>query len=140
MLSSGINGTCENGWFQFYNKCIFFGTTYHNFDQALQLCHDKGSYLVEIDSASKQLLIENSIPVSNNLYWIGLKDIVGNNSLSDHFWIHSNRSWKEVGYQNLSPFNLSHSLLRCIALYSISPFYWYDKYCDSYYLPICEKG
>ena len=111
-----------------------------NFEQSINYCQSKESYLVEIDNACKELFIENSVPTGSNLYWIGLKDVVGNDNLDEHIWLKSNRSLTEVGYDKFSSTNPDHFYQQCVILRNKPPFQWYDRECEDLYKPICEKG
>ena len=111
-----------------------------DFEQSIKYCHNQGAYLIEIDSADKELFIENSVPVISNLYWIGLKDIIGDNRLESHIWLHSNQSLTEVSYQNWYPNNPNHLHEQCVILRNYPPFLWFDRECEDLYKPICEKG
>ncbi|EDV19658.1 uncharacterized protein TRIADDRAFT_61845 [Trichoplax adhaerens] len=139
VASDAVNGTCDPGWLQFRDKCISFSSKM-NYENALKYCQNIKSSLMEIDSVEKESFVASSVPDSSNVYWLGLIDLVGNDSINDHVWVQSNRSVIATGYQNWGLSNPGKASQRCVVLRNSPPYQWYDRSCDDTYYAICEKN
>ena len=67
-------------------------------------------------------------------HYIGLKDMVGNNNISDYKWVHDGSS---LTYQNWRPGEPDMGSQLCVAMRGTEG-KWVDGYCSAPMLSICE--
>ena len=115
--------------------------TYASVTNAISYCNASGAYLVEITNPIKQCFVEQNL-LLNEVTWTGLKDVVGDDQLSSHRWMHSNLSILETGYTKWSNLSPDKTYQECIALVltGSGDWKWYDRECTNLYHFICEKG
>merc|ERR1711936_121422 len=75
-------------------SCYHESTVSMTWYQSQQYCRDMGGYLLEIDSAAEQQVIESLVPLHSGVaYWIGLGRTPGEG------WVWA-ESWSEAAYTN----------------------------------------
>ena len=94
---------CPIDWENYDNtSCIKFFKKIMNYNNAIIHCQESyNSGLVFIDSQAKHDFIANIYVDSYTLvkpYWIGLKDVVGDNSIASFQWFQKNKFLNETGF------------------------------------------
>ena len=131
--------TCPDGnWHEFEGSCYKVYATTTDFISAQQHCLAESGHLAVIDSSKKTDFIRNNV-TQNHLskYWIGLRDIIGDNQETSYQWISTNQSLNSQVYRNWLndiPVEVDYT---CV-IYSANG--WINIPC-SYKVPfVCEKN
>ncbi|EDV19662.1 uncharacterized protein TRIADDRAFT_61849 [Trichoplax adhaerens] len=136
---------CPSDWY-FYgpeNVCLHLVDKNAKFHIAKKTCWNNFTAgLLYIDSAKKENFIKTNIIVNKHtFYWLGLKDLVGDDKLESHRWLASNKTLAESNYINLANNRPPRiDAYKCIIIYFRRTPEWREERCGSKNKFICEKG
>ncbi|RDD36869.1 hypothetical protein TrispH2_011071 [Trichoplax sp. H2] len=130
---------CDNGWTKISNRCFKPSEGSNTFDNARRACQGfPGGDLAVDDSYATHNGLYFILHV-NVRYWIGLKDLVGDNVVSDYHWLATNQS-VTTGPQFWMSLYPTNKFYRCVHLADILLlFIWRDGSCNDFYRYVCQK-
>ncbi|EDV21263.1 uncharacterized protein TRIADDRAFT_60117 [Trichoplax adhaerens] len=130
---------CDNGWTKISNRCFKPSEGSNTFDNARRACQGfPGGDLAVDDSYATHNGLYFILHV-NVRYWIGLKDLVGDNVVSDYHWLATNQS-VTTGPQFWMSLYPANKFYRCVHLADILLlFIWRDGSCNDFYRYVCQK-
>ncbi|EDV19664.1 uncharacterized protein TRIADDRAFT_61851 [Trichoplax adhaerens] len=136
---------CPDGW-HFYgqdNICLHLVDKAAKFDVARSICQDDfKAWLLYINGADKENFINTKI-ISDKykFYWLGLKDVIGDDKPESHRWLAQNKTLTENSYTNWAndkqPNIRSHEC--AIICFQQKP-KWLEEKCYLNNKYICEKA
>ncbi|RDD36265.1 hypothetical protein TrispH2_011671 [Trichoplax sp. H2] len=131
---------CADGWTEISNRCFKSFTNVESFEDARIACQAFPCGDLAADNTSTIHDNLKGILQHNILYWIGLKDIVGNNQIDDYRWLSNGKSVTSgPGYwANSYP---KHENKRCVHARSLpsNKFQWRNSDCSDTYRYICQR-
>ncbi|EDV21266.1 uncharacterized protein TRIADDRAFT_60120 [Trichoplax adhaerens] len=131
---------CADGWTEISNRCFKSFTNVESFEDARIACQAFPCGDLAADNTSTIHDNLKGILQHNILYWIGLKDIVGNNQIDDYRWLSNGKSVTSGPdyWANSYP---KHENKRCVHARSLpsNKFQWRNSDCSDTYRYICQR-
>lgn len=101
-MTESKSNDCPDNWQEFNSSiCLRYIVNYLNFMDASSYCISLNASLVLIDSEEKQSFIANLTgSQTNSIYWIGLRDVRGDNAVTSFMWFPSGKFLSETSYSS----------------------------------------
>ncbi|XP_021342186.1 perlucin-like protein isoform X2 [Mizuhopecten yessoensis] len=144
VFASALRGSilvrCGTGWVYYDNNCYWFSQTSKTWEEAIEICENKNSYLADIRSDEENRFVKmklisiNEVMVLNYHYYLG-------GHLTEGKWTWR-RSGEFIGYTDWAPKepNNHKGVESCLSLQGSSAFKWNDVECTATNVAfICKK-
>jgi len=126
VAQSNKRNKCDGEWVpgNDENTCYHVSDAQMSWHMAQEYCGLLGGYMVEINTLSEQLFLENILG-SNEYYWIGLSDLAHTGTWS---WQHS---WSEATWTHWADGEPDGGTQHCAMVWGGHGYYWADLECTN---------